>query len=311
LDFAAPAVRDKLVQPRAKRRNGVPQVQLIWPWQDRQRRFSLLKAGVFALMFVPALRLLVQFIAGEFGFYPMAVGGLIFWSGIWATAVLLLALAVTPAQRIFRWGSLIDVRRMIGVAGLVYTVLHLLFYFPLRLWNFSFIGNEMLIRPTLVAATVSTIGLIALGATSLDAAIRRMGGRNWQHLHNTVYLISLLAFIHILARGTAPEQFLLGGMFFWLMAWRVLDRYKQGADPRALALLAVASSAFTVLLEAVLTWSHRGYPLSETLGNNFNLDLGIAAGWQILALGLTIALAAAARQALRATGRTLSLRKAG
>ena len=41
-----------------------------------------------------------------------------YWSGVWATALLLLALAITPALTITQWGQLIIVRRMIGVAAL-------------------------------------------------------------------------------------------------------------------------------------------------------------------------------------------------
>jgi hypothetical protein len=59
---------------------------------------------------------------------------------------------------------------MIGVTALVYTIAHIIIYFALRLWNFSFIANEMMTRLTLIVATLSTIGLIALGSTSLDAA---------------------------------------------------------------------------------------------------------------------------------------------
>jgi hypothetical protein len=29
---------------------------MIWPWQDRNRRFSWLKASTFALMLLPAIR---------------------------------------------------------------------------------------------------------------------------------------------------------------------------------------------------------------------------------------------------------------
>jgi sulfoxide reductase heme-binding subunit YedZ len=225
-------------------------------------------------MFVPAIWLAYQLGTGEFGIYPLSLGGLIYWSGVWATAVLLLALAITPAITIFRWGGLIDVRRMVGVAALVYTIAHIIVYLPLRLWNFAFIANEMATRLSLVVATVSTIGLIVLGVTSVDAAIRRMGAKNWQRLHNTVYVISALAILHVLlSRGTYPEQYLLTGMFIWLMVWRVLDRYGLGADAKALATLAVASSLFTALLEAGWIWARRGYELSWTLGNNFTLDL--------------------------------------
>src|SRR5207248_6371586 len=97
-------------------------------------------------------------------------------------------------------------------------------------------------RATLIVATLSTIGLIVLGATSLDAVIRSMGTRSWQRLHNTNYVITGLAVLHVvLARGTYPEQYVLAGAFFWLMFWRLLAHYGRGADAGALALLTVAS----------------------------------------------------------------------
>ena len=61
-------------------------------------------------MFVPAAWLLYQIAAEQFG--PVPLGGMTYWSGLWATALLMLALAITPAQTIFRWGRLIIVRRI-------------------------------------------------------------------------------------------------------------------------------------------------------------------------------------------------------
>jgi DMSO/TMAO reductase YedYZ heme-binding membrane subunit len=63
---------------------------LTWPWLDRNRRFSWLKASTFALTFAPAIWLVHQVAAGEFG--PVPLGGMTYWSGVWATALLLLAL---------------------------------------------------------------------------------------------------------------------------------------------------------------------------------------------------------------------------
>src|SRR3984893_3936746 len=86
-------------------------------------------------------------------------------------------------------------------------------------------------RLTLILATLSTIGLIVLGGTSVDAAVRYMGAKNWQRLHTTNYVISALAILHVLlARGTYAETYILTGIFFWLMAWRVLARNGLGAD---------------------------------------------------------------------------------
>jgi DMSO/TMAO reductase YedYZ heme-binding membrane subunit len=62
-------------------------------------------------MFAPAIWLIDQFRTGEFG--PVPMGGLTYWSGLWATALLLLALAITPAVTIPRFAAHI-VPRTIG-----------------------------------------------------------------------------------------------------------------------------------------------------------------------------------------------------
>src|SRR3954447_1756243 len=290
-------------------------MRLIWPWQDRQRRFSWLKASAFALVLLPGIRLIYQTAAGEFGLLAMAYGGLTYWSGVWATVVLLMALAVTPVIVVFRWPALIDVRRMIGVMALIYTLAHIVLYFGLRTWNFERIGIETVTRLTLFVATLSTIGLIVLAATSLDAAITRMGMKGWQRLHNTNYIISALALLHVvLARGTYAEQYLLCGLFVWLMLWRVLARYRLGSDAKALIALAVFCCLFTAFLEAGFMWGRRGYDVMGTLHINFMFapaEIGIQPPWQVLAFGLVFALAAMVRTALRVRTATLAARQTG
>jgi methionine sulfoxide reductase heme-binding subunit len=283
-------------------------LQLIWPWQDRTRRFSWLKAGTFALMFGPAIWLVDQVAAGEFG--PVPLGGMTYWSGFWATAILLLALAITPASTIFGWRGLIIVRRMIGVAALAYAIAHIIIYFALRFWSFAFIANEIATRLSLIVATASTIGLAALGATSVDAAVRRMGAKGWQRLHSAVYVTAALAILHyLMSPGLFPDQFLLSGFFFWLMAWRVLDRRRQGTNAGTLALLALTACLFTAAFEVGCIWAFRGYALAEIFSIYFTSILGIPPAWTVLALGLLISAAAFARQNFRRELAGLEVRK--
>jgi methionine sulfoxide reductase heme-binding subunit len=283
---------------------------LIWPWQDRKHGFSWLKASTFTLMFVPAIWLVYQVGTEQFG--PVPLGGMTYWSGLWATALLMLALAITPVLTLSRWGRLIIVRRMIGVTALAYTIAHIIIYFALRFWNFASIAHEMATRLSLILATLATMGLIALGATSLDAAVRRMGAKGWQRLHNAIYVISALALIHyLLSPDIYPEQYLMSGIFFWLMVWRVLNRRGRGANAGVLALLAVASCLFTALLEAGWIWAYHGYEMSEILDVYFTLALGIPAALQILALGLLIAVAVFIQQALRFGAAGFDARKIG
>ena len=269
--------------------------QMIWPWQDRKRRFSWLKAGTFAFMFAPAIWLIYQIDTGEFG--PVPLGPMTYWSGVWATALLLLTLAITPALTISRWRRLIIARRMIGVTALAYTIAHLAIYFALRFWDFAFIAREMVTRISLIAASVATIGLMILGVTSFDAAIRRMEAQAWRRLHRAVYVLTSLALIHyLLSPDIYAEQYLMSGMFFWLMSWRVLNRHGLATDAKALAVLAAASSLFTALFEAGWLWAYHGYGPTGTLYLNFTLISGLSPAWTILLLGLVVALTAATMQ---------------
>jgi sulfoxide reductase heme-binding subunit YedZ len=283
---------------------------LVWPWLDRQRRFSWLKAGTFALMFAPAIWIIRQVATGEFG--PVPLGGMTYWSGVWATALLLLALAIMPALAILRWGRLVIVRRMIGVGALAYTVAHIFIYFALRFWNFALIAYEMVTRVSLILASIATAGLIVLGATSFDAVVQRMQPQRWQRLHNTVYVLTGLALVHyLLSPDVYAEQYLLSGIFFWLMGWRLLKRHGQATDAKALAALAVASSLFTMLLEAVWLWAYQGYRPLETLAGNFALTEDLSPAWKVLVVGCLAAAAGAVRHTpwLRLTGSDMTQRR--
>ena len=303
-------------------------MKLIWPWQDRQRNFSWLKASAFALVLAPAVRTVYLYWAGDYQSLPMGYNSLTYWSGVWATVVLLAALAVTPAIKVFKWPALVDARRMIGVTALVYTLIHMVFYFGMRSYNWPVIFPEMVTRWALFWGTLSTIGLIVLGVTSLDAAIERMGVKGWQALHNTNYIISALAIVHVfMARGNYAEQYLLTGVFVWLMGWRMLDRKRLGTDALALALLTAACAVFTAFFEAGWYSGRRNFrmwdrisadfswarwdeyaaliykDLSTTLLTNFDANywdsIGVPPASQVLFLGLAFVIGAVVLRARR------------
>jgi methionine sulfoxide reductase heme-binding subunit len=274
---------------------------VIWPWQGSDRKFSWLNTGIFILLLAPAVRFTYQVYAGEFGTLPLS--GMVFWSGVWSTVILLFALTVTPVAKIFRWPAIVDVRRMAGVTALIYTLAHALIFFAFRSWDLSDIFKETIARWSPIVALLSTVGLVVLGSTSFDAAVKQMGAKRWQGLHNTVYITAVLAIGHVLlVRGVYPEQFVLTGIFLWLMMWRILNRYKRGKDFKLLMLLAAGSSLATAFLEALWFWSRRGYDMPGTLGNNFSLaalEIGVPAAWQVLTFGLLFVVGAICSEGLR------------
>jgi sulfoxide reductase heme-binding subunit YedZ len=274
-------------------------VRVAWPWLDRNRRFSALKTAAFAIVCAPALWLAYEVEAGHFG--RLALGGMTYWSGLWATVLLMLALAITPLAALLRWSQLIVVRRMIGVSAALYAVAHVLIYFALRLWDFAVIFEEVISRLSLLVACVATAGLITLAATSRDSVIRRMGARGWKSLHGWVYGVAGLALAHyVLSPSVYPDQYLLSGAFLWLMAWRWLNARGRGTDRKALLLLAMAVSLFTAFFEAGWIWIYHGFDPVQTLHYNLTLDLGLSPAWKLLLLGVVLALAAGWRRPSRA-----------
>ncbi len=264
------------------------------PWRDRRGRLSPLKATAFALIVtVPTYAMLAPVAHDMVGPAPEIF--LTYVTGVWAIWLLLLSLAVTPARRIFGWNQLIAVRRMLGVAAVVYTLAHVAVFLWLIHYDVHQIQREFR-RPTIWVATASTVGLMMLAATSLDAAVVAMGSRWWNGLHKLTYLLTGLALLHfVMSRASvAGLPFLVTGVFFWLMAWRALDLFGKGADPKWLLGLAAAVTAFTLAFEVGWLDYYRHRPPSATLRIEFDFRHDLSSTWQLLLLALSAALVPAA-----------------
>src|SRR5581483_12067416 len=59
----------------------------------------------------------------------LPINELIHRAGFWALVFLGATLAVTPFRRVFRYGNLIDIRRMLGVGTFCYIAAHLALFF--------------------------------------------------------------------------------------------------------------------------------------------------------------------------------------
>lgn len=264
------------------------------PWFDAAGRFSPLKLGALLVLFLPAGWMAISSTSIEWAF-PSPYVPLIYHSGLWATYLLLLGLAVTPVRRIFNWSRIAQLRRMIGLAAFAYTLLHIVAWLGLRFWAWHELGFELLVRPSLWMAMLSTLGLTVLAATSLDSVMRRLG-RTWKRLHRSVYVLALLAIVHFLMSPGSLQgaPFLMAGIYFWLMGWRLIERFGWGTQWQSLALLGSVSVAFTLVLEPVWLATYQiersaQSPLQAFLGNfDFRLwsYLGIPPFAWMLALTL-------------------------
>ena len=259
------------------------------PWRDKAGRFSTLKAATLLIAVLPSAWLAAEAVDGLLGPEPWTES--LHQSGTWAVRFLLLCLAVTPFRRVWQWGQLIVVRRMLGVTAMAYAALHFALYVGQQHVDLAHVAVEIASRFYLAVGFVALLGLLILGATSTDGAIRRIGGRRWQLLHRSTYAIGLLALLHFMlqAKLDISQPMLTVGLFVYLTGWRLMQRRKLGDRVSALISLAVVASLATALAEA--GWygfvNHRS--LVDVLAANLSLDDGPSAAATVLMAGLAVA----------------------
>lgn len=268
------------------------------PWTDRAGKISPLKAVAFAGTLVPVLLLAYYALAG----FPKGAGSstllgprpftaAIHETGDWAIRFLLLSLAVTPLRRIGQWPKLILIRRMLGVAALCYALGHLVLYFFDQNWDVLRVVSEIALRIYLTIGFVAMLGLAILGATSTEAAIKKLG-RNWNRLHKIVYGIGILAALHFFMQSKADvyQPTLMAGFFILLMFYRLAHwRGLSLTSPLVLIGIAVAAALSTVIVEAAWYGLATGVPPSRVLWANLQFSYTIRPAWWILATGLAAA----------------------
>ncbi len=159
-------------------------------------RYSLWRVGVFLAASVPPLYWLYCAVFNLLGPDPGKV--LVDNLGLGALILLLITLTMTPLQQLTRWGGWIAVRRQLGLWCFAYAGMHLsgyvLFIAGLRL---DLVLRDLSERPYIIVGALAFVGLLALAATSNRFSIRRLG-RKWKALHRLVYVILMLALLHML-----------------------------------------------------------------------------------------------------------------
>lgn len=263
-------------------------------FHERSGAFSREKTFFLLLSVLPAAWLAALAFSGGLGARPWTEA--IHFTGLWAIRFLALTLAVTPLRRLFAAPKLFFGRRILGLAALAYALMHLALFFidqgVLRA------ASEIALRIYLTIGAVGVALLVALGATSTDGSIRRLGARRWNLLHRAVYVIALLGALHffIQSKLDVTEPVLVSGALVLLFLYRIAFKVRGEVTPRTLALLSVAAGALTAGLE--MAWYALATRVDPWLvgAANFSLDLGPRPAWWVLAGGLAVAALAALRQ---------------
>ena len=259
-------------------------------WRDRRGRLSSLRIAILALLLMPVAKALYD--AGAIYHGARPINDMIHRAGFWALIFLGVTLAVTPFRRIARYGNLVDVRRMLGVGTFCYIATHLTLYVADQSYDLGKVAYEITHRWYLIIGGTAWLGLATLAATSTDGMVRRLGPLRWRRLHQAIYAIVLLALIHYFQQTKADVTVptFAAGLFFWLIAYRVVAWWQGAGELSTLSLLAlsVAVSLLTFAGEAIgIGIAFHVSPL-RVLDTAFNLNAGIRPGWEVLAAGLAV-----------------------
>lgn len=160
--------------------------------------------------------------------------------GDWALRFLLVALAVTPAARLFKTNQIVAFRRMIGLWAFTYVCLHLTSYVVLdQFFAWGEIWKDIVKRNFITLGMISFLLLLPMAVTSTKGWIKRLGSKVWKNIHKAVYVIAPLASVHyfMMAKGNQLDPKIYIGIVAGLLGirlfWFIADKNKKAAPKAA------------------------------------------------------------------------------
>ncbi|MCV2884116.1 sulfoxide reductase heme-binding subunit YedZ [Aestuariibacter sp. AA17] len=119
-------------------------------------------------------------------------------TGLSSLKLLIITLTITPIVKFGHAPIFMQFRRLLGVWSCIFALLHFLVFVAFEIqFDWALVLEELVSRPFISVGFVALVILIALAVTSFHAVRRRMG-RQWQRLHNWVYLCLPLTILHYL-----------------------------------------------------------------------------------------------------------------
>jgi methionine sulfoxide reductase heme-binding subunit len=193
-----------------------------------------LKPGVLTGAMAPAAAIAARAWTHDLGADPIAQA--LNQLGLVALVLLVGALVCTPAKALFGWTSAMRLRRMLGLLGFFYAVLHVATYVALdQGFDWPSIFADLVKRKFIFAGFAAFAMLVPLAATSTNGSVKRLGFARWKRLHRLAYLAPAVAVLHFVwrvkrdVREPVAYAVLLGA----LLGLRLLDAWRS--RPAALA----------------------------------------------------------------------------
>ncbi len=171
------------------------------------RRVAL-KVAVWALCLAPLVLLLFRAATGDLSANPISF--VTYWLGDWTLRLLLASLAMTPLRILFGLSWPLALRRLLGLFAFFYAGLHFSVWLVVdHFFDWREMGADIVKRPYVTVGMTALTLMLPLAATSTVAAIKKLGGKNWQRLHRLAYAIGVCGVLHYLwlAKKANPDPY--------------------------------------------------------------------------------------------------------
>ena len=147
-------------------------------------------------------------------------------TGDWTLRLLCLTLVITPLRQLLSWPELARFRRMLGLLTYFYALLHLLCYGWLDMgFDWADTVRDIGKRPFIWAGFGAFVLLTLMAATSLNRAVRWLGSKRWQRLHQSVYAVAVLSLLHFFwmraGKNNFAQVWAYAAAITLLLGWRV------------------------------------------------------------------------------------------
>jgi sulfoxide reductase heme-binding subunit YedZ len=157
-------------------------------------QYTPLQIAIHLYAWSTIARLIIEFVTGTTSVNP--VQELEQRTGRQAITLLVLSLACTPINTIFKWTEPLKRRRALGLYAFMYAVIHVIIFVDLDYGlAWSLMVKTILQKPYIIVGVTSFLLLVPLAFTSFDIWKKRLG-KNWKRLHQLIYLIAPLVTLH-------------------------------------------------------------------------------------------------------------------
>ncbi len=157
-------------------------------------RYTPLQIAVHVYAWSGFAHLLFNFLTGNIS--PNPIQELEQRTGRHAITLLVLSLACTPLNTLFKWSEPLKRRRALGLYAFLYAAIHVLIFVNLDYGlAWSQIARTIFEKPYILVGVAGFLLMIPLAWTSFDIWKQRLG-KAWKRLHRIVYLIAPLIVLH-------------------------------------------------------------------------------------------------------------------